>query len=180
MNTTTITTPSTSGISDSHLAIVPALGPSTSRPRSPPRPLSDNTTTTSETVTPKKLHSRTSRASRSPHHAQPLSPHMINDSGIGVNEPLITYDLHMPPTIAAAVDAATVRPTSTKEKRRSKPLFGLPVAPWSRPTTPKDEEISAPPLPRQSSRSRQSRVSKIENWFKIGASNLISLEVICT
>jgi len=172
MNATTITTSSTSATSDSHLPTVP---PSTSRPRSPPRPLSDNTTTTGETVTPKKLHSRASRASRSPHHARPLSPHLINDSGIGVNEPLITYDPHMPPPIVAAADAATVRPPSPREKRRSKPLFGLAVAPWSRPTTPKDEEIPALP---QSARGRQSRVSKIENWFKIGASNPISLEVI--
>jgi hypothetical protein len=47
---------------------------STSRPRSPSRPLSDNTITTGDTVTPKKLHPRTSRASRAHHHARPISP----------------------------------------------------------------------------------------------------------
>jgi hypothetical protein len=69
----------------------------TSRPRSPSRPLSDNTITTGDTVTPKKFHSRTSRASRARHQARQISPHLINDSGIGVNEPLIAYDLRVPP-----------------------------------------------------------------------------------
>ncbi|KAI9452587.1 hypothetical protein F5148DRAFT_1235691 [Russula earlei] len=158
MNATTTTTASTSGTSDSHLAAIPA-----SRHRSPTRPLSDNTTTTGETVTPKNLHSRASRASRVPHHAQSLSPHLINDSGIGVNDPLITYDPRMPPPLVAA--SASARSTSAKDKRRSKQLFGLPVAPWSRPTTPKDEDTSVPP---HAPPGRPSKVSKIENWFKIG------------
>ncbi|KAH9986324.1 hypothetical protein BJV74DRAFT_951929 [Russula compacta] len=170
LNATNITTSSTSCTSDSHFATVPTLGPSVSRPRSPSRPLSDNTTTTGETVTPKNFHSRTFRASRPPHHAQSISPHLINDSGIGVNEPLIAYD-PLIPTPSVPDSASLVPPTSLKEKRRSKPLFGLPVAPWSRPTTPRDEEISAIPYPPQ---SRQSKVSKFENWFKLGPPSAIA------
>lgn len=165
LNATNVTTSSTSCTSDSHLATVPTLD--AKRTRSPSRPLSDNTTTTGETVTPKNFHSRTFRASRPPHHAQPISPHLINDSGIGVNEPLIAYDPHIP-TLSVPDSASLVPPTSLKEKRRSKPLFGLPVAPWSRPTTPRDEEISAISY---RSQSRQSKVSKFENWFKLGTSN---------
>jgi len=168
LNATTVTFTSTSGTSDSHYPTSPM---STSRPRSPSRPLSDNTMTTGDTVTPKKLHSRTLRASRAHHHARPISPHLINDSGIGVNEPRITYDPRMPPPPVAA-PALLVQPSSTKEKRRSKPLFGLPMAPWPRPTGPKNEQVSALPSPPQTPRSRPSGVSKIENWFKIGASNV--------
>jgi hypothetical protein len=154
-----------SGTSDSHYATSPT---STSHPRSPSRPLSDNTITTGDTVTPKKFHSRTSRASRAHHHARPISPHLINDSGIGVNEPLIAYDPRMPPPPVPA-SALLAQPTSTKEKRRSKPLFGLPMAPWSRSTRPKNEQVSTLPSPPQSPPSRPSGVSKIENLFRIGA-----------
>ena len=119
---------------------------STSRPHSPTRPLSDNTITTGDTVTPKKSHSHTSRASRVHHHAWLISLHSINDSGVGVNEPLIPYGPRMPPPPVAA-SALLAQPTSTKEKRRSKPLFGLRMAPWSRWTTttrPKNEQVSTP------------------------------------
>ena len=133
LSTTTVTSASISGTSDSYYATSPT---STSRPRSPSHPLSDNTITTGDTVTPKKSHSRTSRASRAHHHARPTSPHLINDSGIrvGVNERLIAYG---PRTPASPVPASALlaQPTSTKEKRRSKPFFGLPMAPWSRSTT---------------------------------------------
>ena len=178
LNATTATFTSTSGTSDSHYPTSPTSIPSTLHPRSTPRPLSDNTITAGDTVTPKKLHSRTLRASRAPHHARPISPHLINDSGIGVNEPLIAYDPRMPPPPAPA-SALLAQPTPAKEKRRSKPLFGLPMAPWSRPTIPKEEgvvpAISSPP---QSPRGRSSGVSKIENWFRIGTLNLkISLEI---
>ncbi|KAH9984115.1 hypothetical protein BJV77DRAFT_1072371 [Russula vinacea] len=164
LNATTATFTSTSGTSDSHYPTSPTSIPSTSRPS---RPLSDNTITTGDTITPKKLHSRTPRASRAPRHTRPISPHLINDSGIGVNEPLIAYDPRMPPPPVPA-SALVAQPTSTKEKRRSKPLFGLPMAPWSRPTIPKSEEVSALSSPPQSPRSRASGVSKIENWFRIG------------
>jgi hypothetical protein len=173
LNATSVTFTSTSGTSDSHYPTSPTSIPSTSRTRSPPRPLSDNTTTTGDTMTPKKFHSRTHRASRVPHHVRPISPHLINDSGIGVNDPLITYDPRMPPP-PVPISALLPQPTSAKEKRRSKPLFGLPTVPWSRP---KDEQVSAPSSPPQSPRSRASGVSKIENWLKIGALNLISVEV---
>jgi hypothetical protein len=165
LNATTVTFTSISGTSDSHYVTSPT---STSRPRPPSRPLSDNTITTGDTVTPKTFHSRTSRASRAHHHARPISPHLINDSGIGVNEPLIAYDPRMPPPPVPA-SALLAQPTSTKEKRRSKPLFGLPIAPWSRSTRPKDEQVSALPSPPQSPSSRPSGVSKIENLFRIGA-----------
>jgi hypothetical protein len=171
MSATTATFTSTSGTSESHYATSPTSIPSTLRPS---RPLSDNTITTGDTITPKKLHSRTPRASRAPRHARPISPHLINDSGIGVNEPLIAYDPRMPPPPVPA-SALLAQPTSTKEKRRSKPLFGLPMAPWSRPTIPKSEEVSVLSSPPQSPRSRHSGVSKIENWFRIGAPNLISV-----
>jgi hypothetical protein len=62
------------------------------------------------------------------------------------------------------------QPTSGKEKRRSKQLFGLAAAPWSRPTTPKDEQVPLPSPP-QTPRSRPSKVSKIENWFKLGTAS---------
>ena len=124
-------------------------------------------------MTPKRLHSRTLRASRAPGHARPLSPHLINDSGIGVNEPLIAYDPRMPPPPVPA-PALVAQPTPVKEKRRSKALFGLPIVPWSRPTIPKDEEAAVLSSPPQSPRGR---TSKIENWFRIGTLNLISLEV---
>ena len=167
LNATTVTFTSTSGTSESHYVTSPT---STSRPRSPSRPLSDNTITTGDTVTPKKFHSRTSRASRAHYHARPISPHLINDSGIGVNEPLIAYDPRMPPP-PVPTSALLAQPTSTKEKRRSKPLFGLPMAPWSRSTRPKDEDVSKLPSPPQSPSSRPSGVSKIESWFRIGALN---------
>jgi hypothetical protein len=173
LNATTVTFTSTSCTSDSHYPTSPTSIPSTSRTRSPPRPLSDNTTTTGDTVTPKKFHSRTHRASRAPHHARPISPHLINDSGIGVNDPLIAYDFRIPPP-PVPISALLAQPTSTKEKRRSKPLFGLPLAPWSRPTIPKDEQVSTLSSPPQSPRSRPSGVS---TWFRIGALNLISLEI---
>ena len=145
INATTVTFTSMSGTSDSHYATSPM---STSLPRSPSRPLSDNTITTGDTMTPKKFQSRTSRASRAHHHARPISPHLINDSGIGVNEPLIAYDPRMPPPPVPA-SALLAQPTSTKEKRRSKPLFGLPMAPWSRSTRPKNEQVSTLPSPPQ-------------------------------
>jgi hypothetical protein len=170
LNATTVTFTSTSGTSDSHYPTSPTSNLSTAHPRSPSRPLSDNTITTGDTVTPKKMHSRTSRASRAPHHVRPISPHLINDSGIGVNEPLIAYDPRMPPPPVPAF-APLAQATSTKEKRRSKPLFGLPAAPWSRPIRPKNEQVSALPSPPHSPRSRPSGVSKIENWFRIGALN---------
>ena len=139
------------------MSTVPLTNPLTSRPRSPSRPLSNNTTTTGETVTPKNMHTLTSRNGRP--HAVPV--HSINDSGIGVD----TYDPRMPPPPVPMV----TQPTPTKEKRRSKPLFGLPPAPWSRPTTPKDEQVPLPSPP-QTPRNRPSKVSKIENWFKLGSS----------
>ena len=162
-----------SGTSDSHYVTSPT---SMSRPRSPSRPLSDNTITTGDTVTPRKWQSRTSRASRAHHHARPISPHLINDSGIGVNEPLIAYDPRMPPPPVPA-SALLAQPTSPKGKRRSKQLFGLPIAPWSRSTRPKNEEVSALPPPPQSPPSRPSGVSKtkIENLFRIGALSFDSL-----
>ena len=165
LNATTVTFASISGTSDSHYATSPT---STSRPRSPSRPLSDNTITTGDTVTPKKFHSRTSRASRAHHHARPISPHLINDSGIGVNEPLIAYDPRMPPPPVSA-SALLAQPTSTKEKRRSKPHFGLPMAPWSRSTRPNNEQVYIPPSSPQNPPSRPSRISKVENLFRIGA-----------
>jgi hypothetical protein len=94
LSATTVTITSISGTSDSHYA---TSSTSTSRPRSPSRPLSDNTITTGDTVTPTKFHLRKSSASRAHHHARPISLHLINDSGIGVNEPLIAYDPRMPP-----------------------------------------------------------------------------------
>jgi hypothetical protein len=148
------TTTSTSVTSDSHISAVPPPNSLTSRP------LSNTTTTTGATVTPKNMHKLTSRTGR-PHH----NGHSINDSGIGVDEPLISYDPRMPPPPMPTV----TQPTPTKEKRRSKPLFGLPAVPWSRPTTPKDEQVPLPSPP-QTPRSRPSKVSKIENWFKIGSS----------
>lgn len=160
-NATTVTFTSMSGTSDSHYATSPT---STSRPRSPSRPLSDNTITTGDTVTPKKWQTRTSRASRAHHHVRPISPHLINDSGIGVNEPLIAYDPRMPPPPVPA-SALLAQPTTTKEKRRSKPLFGLP---WSRPIRPTNEQVSTLPSP-QSPPSHPSGVLKIENMFRIGA-----------
>jgi len=170
LDATTVTFTSISGTSASHYPISPT-STSTSRPRSPSRPLSDSTITTGDTVTPRKLHSRTYRASRAHRHAQPISPHLINDSGIGVNEPLIAYDPRMPPPPVPA-PALPAQPTSTKEKRRSKPLFGLSMAPWSRSTRPKDEQVSTLPSPPQSPPSRPSGVSKIENLFRIGALEL--------
>ena len=53
-----------------------------------------------------------------------IPAYLINDSDIGVNEPLIAYDPRMPPPPIPA-SALLAQPTSTKEKRRSKPLFGL-------------------------------------------------------
>jgi hypothetical protein len=122
-------------------------------------------------VTPSNVHSRTTRANRS-HRAQSKSQHLINDSGINIKESLIAYDPRMPPPPVPAADSSA-QPTSNKEKRRSKPLFGLAVPPWSRPTSPRNEDIPAFSLPPQSPPSRPSKVSKIESWFKIGALNLI-------
>ena len=154
----------TTNTSDSHLSTLPPPNTLTSRPRSPSRPLSNNTTTTGETVTPKNMRSLTPRAGR-PHRKVQAIP--INDSGIGVDEPLITYDPRMPPP-PVPCSAPISQPTPIKEKRRSKPLFGLPAAPWARPTTPKDEHV---PLPSpQTPRNRSFRVSRIENWFKLGPS----------
>lgn len=175
-NATTITTTSTSGTSDSHCASLPTSDLSTSRIRSPPRPPSGNTTTTGDTVTPRNIHSRASRAGRPPRPAQLIPHHLINDSGIGVDEPLITYDPRMPPPPVPA-PASAAQPTQTKEKRRSKQLFGLPAPPWSRPTTPKVEEHPALPPPLHSPPIRPSKVSKIESWFKFGASFLFLLKV---
>lgn len=76
-----------------------------------------------------------------------------------------------PPPVPSAAPSAP--PTSTKEKRRSKPLFGLAVPPWSRPTSPKNEDIPALSPPPHSPPSRPSKVSKIESWFKIGALDLV-------
>ncbi|KAI0249951.1 hypothetical protein BJV78DRAFT_1223057 [Lactifluus subvellereus] len=165
-NAATITIASTSGTSDSHCASLPTSDPSTSRLRSPPRPLSGNTTTTGDTVTPRTVHSRAARAGRPPHPAQPI-PHLINDSGIGVDEALIRYDPRMPPPPVPTSTSGT-QPTQTKEKRRSKPFFGLPAAPWSHPTIPKDEERPALPPPSHGHPNRPSKVSKIESWFKFG------------
>ncbi|KAH9169504.1 hypothetical protein EDB89DRAFT_2072905 [Lactarius sanguifluus] len=154
-NATTATATSPSVTSDSHLSTVPPTL----------RPLSNNTTTTGETVTPKNMHTLTSR-----HNVQAI---LINDSGIGVDEPLITYDPRMPPPPPPPPvpgPATTSQRTPTKEKRRSKPLFGLPAAPWSRPTTPKNEQVPLPSPP-QSPRNRPSKVSKIENWFKHGTTS---------
>ncbi|KAI9457981.1 hypothetical protein BJY52DRAFT_1270736 [Lactarius psammicola] len=158
-NATTATTTSTSITSDSHLSTIPPTS----------RPLSNNTTTTGETVTPKNMHSLTSRAGRLHHNVQAIPAHLINDSGIGVDEHLISYDPRMPPPPVPG-PATTSQPTPTKEKRRSKPLFGLPAAPWSRPTTPKNEQVPLPSPP-QSPRNRPSKVSKIENWFKLGTTS---------
>ncbi|KAH9053315.1 hypothetical protein EDB87DRAFT_1709172 [Lactarius vividus] len=157
-NATTATATSTSVTSDSHLSTVPPTL----------RPLSNNTTTTGETVTPKNMHTLTSR-----HNVQAI---LINDSGIGVDEPLITYDPRMPPPPMPG-PAPTSQRTPTKEKRRSKPLFGLPAAPWSRPTTPKNEQVPLPSPP-QNPRNRPSKVSKIENWFKHGPSFSLKIDPV--
>ncbi len=140
------------------------------------RPLSNNTTTTGETVTPKNMHSLTSRAGRLHHNVQAIPAHLINDSGIGVDEQLITYDPRMPPPPVPS-PPTTSQPTPTKEKRRSKPLFGLSAAPWSRPTTPKNEQVPLPSPP-QSPRNRPSKVSRIENWFKHGPSFSLKLDPV--
>lgn len=132
-----------------------APNPLTSRPRSPSRPLSNNTSTTGETVTPKNVRRLTSRT---------IPAHAINDSGIGVDK---YHPLMLPPPVAGP--STVSQPTSSREKRRSKQLFGLAAAPWSRPTTPKDEQVPLPSPP-QTPRSRPSKVSKIENWFKLGGS----------
>ncbi|KAN0137331.1 hypothetical protein V8E53_004776 [Lactarius tabidus] len=141
------TTTSTSVTSDSHMS---APNPLTSRP------LSNNTSTTGETVTPKNIHALTGRA---------IPVHAINDSGIGVDK----YHPLMPPPPVPGPSTVS-QPTSSKEKRRSKQLFGLAAAHWSRPTTPKDEQVPLPSPP-QTPRSRPSKVSKIENWFKLGTSS---------
>lgn len=146
------TTASTSVTSDSHISAPNHL---TSRPRSPSRPLSNNTSTTGETVTPKNMRRLTS--------SRTIPAHAINDSGIGVDK---YHPLMLPPPVPGP--STVPQPTSGKEKRRSKQLFGLAAAPWSRPTTPKDEQVPLPSPP-QTPRSRPSKVSKIENWFKLGS-----------
>jgi hypothetical protein len=167
-NAITITTASTSGTSDSHCATIPPSISSMSYHRPPPRPLSGNTTTTGDTVTPKNLHSRASRAVRPSGPALP-NLHQINDIGIVVDESLIPYDPRMPPP-AVPLSASGLHSTQTKEKRRSKPLFGLPAAPWSRPTSPKNEERPALPPTSHGPPNRPSKSSKIDSWFKFGAS----------
>ncbi|KAH9971331.1 hypothetical protein BGW80DRAFT_453828 [Lactifluus volemus] len=135
--------------------------------RPPSRPLSGNTTTTGDTVTPKNIRSRASRAARPSGPAQPIL-HQINDVGIVVDESLIAYDPRMPPP-AVPLSTSGLHPTQTKEKRRSKPLFGLPAAPWSRPTTPKNDERPALPPTSHGSHNRPSKPSKIDSWFKFGS-----------
>ncbi|THH09145.1 hypothetical protein EW146_g8769, partial [Bondarzewia mesenterica] len=121
----------------------PPTNSAPSRPytRSPSRPLSANTTNTEQTVTQTNVRARTPRSRPAP---------------VVVQNPA-EYDSRMP-----------ILASPQPQKKKSPTLFGISFTGRSRPSTPKQEDLTSPP--RSPTRGRQGELrmrdkTKLEQWF---------------